>query len=112
MPLKASKRAAAPATAGKPRKAAKTAEQHGERLQGVMRAVEGVTGLPASCRAMLLAVLPPSLGAAADARHPLQAHAVGLVAEALAQARSEKEAAGRGAQPRGRATAQSGRTEG
>jgi len=91
MAPKGNKRAAAP-VAGRPRKAAKPTQQE-EYLQAVSQAIEGTAGLPDSCRAMLLALVTPSLGAPADARHPLQAHAVGLVGQALQQARAEKEAA-------------------
>jgi len=91
-PKKGSKRvAAAVGAAGRPGKAARRSPQE-EQLHAVAQAL-AAAALPDGCRAMLLAVLPTSLGAPADARHAVQARVVDMVGEALARTLADRDAA-------------------
>lgn len=105
MAPKAAKRAGG-SVAGRPRKAPRLTPEE-EKLQAVARALEAAASLPDAPRALLLAVLPTSLGAPADARHAVQDKVVGMISECLAKVRSEKEAAA--AQAGEEATATEGR---
>lgn len=91
MAPKAAKRSAATAPVSRPKKVAKATPQD-DQLQAVTQAVESMVDLPDSCRFMLLALLPGSLGTPNDSRHPVQDHAVTMIGEALDKTKAGKEA--------------------
>jgi len=61
-------------------------------MTGVIEAIEQATDLSDSCRQMLLAFLPGSLGVPSDQRHAMQQSAVDMIGEALVEVEASLQA--------------------
>lgn len=91
MAPKGTKRTQAKAMEKTPKRARLSPEQ--EMLQRVVVAIQGAELLPPSCRDLLVTAAEGSLGIVKDSRHACQDKVIEMIAEALADMKSAKEAA-------------------